>query len=109
MTLDEVLETAIERNVREALAEDVGSGDITASLVAPETRGRATVITREDAIFCGRRWAEETCRQVDARIEVVWNVADGDRVLANQRLLHLEGPARSLLTAERTVLNFMQL
>src|SRR5262245_61882386 len=109
MTLDELLGDAVVRNVREALAEDVGTGDVTALLVDPETRGRATVITREDAVFCGRLWAIETCRQVDPRIAIEWNVDDGDRVTANQTLLTLEGPARGLLTAERTLLNFLQL
>jgi nicotinate-nucleotide pyrophosphorylase (carboxylating) len=95
--------------VREALAEDIGSGDVTALLVDSETRGRATVITREDAVFCGRLWAIETCRQVDPRITIDWNVDDGDRAVANQTLLTLKGPARGLLTAERTLLNFLQL
>jgi len=109
MNLDELLGDAVERNVHDALAEDVGSGDITARLIEPSTVGRATVITREAAVFCGRRWADETCRQVDPRIAAEWNVADGDRVVANQTLVTLTGPARSLLTAERTVLNFLQL
>ena len=109
MTLDELLADAVVRNVRDALAEDIGSGDITAELIDARTHGRATVITREDAVFCGRLWAEETRRQVDARLKFVWKVDDGDRVVANQTLLTLEGPARSLLTAERTLLNFLQL
>jgi nicotinate-nucleotide pyrophosphorylase (carboxylating) len=109
MTLDELLADAVERNVRDALAEDVGSGDITAKLIDAAAPGRATVITREDAVFCGRRWADETCRQVDSRIVVEWNVDDGDLVAANQTLLTLVGPARGLLTAERTLLNFLQL
>jgi len=109
MTLDELLADAVERNVRDALAEDVGSGDITARLIDPSISGRATVITREAAVFCGRRWADETCRQVDSRIVTEWDVDDGDRVVANQTLVTLTGPARSLLTAERTVLNFLQL
>jgi nicotinate-nucleotide pyrophosphorylase (carboxylating) len=109
MTLHQLLADAIERNVREALAEDIGDGDITAQLIGADTHGRATVITREDAVFCGRRWADETCRQVDSQIAVEWNVDDGDRIVASQTLLTLAGPARSLLTAERTLLNFLQL
>jgi len=109
MTFDELLADAVDRNVRDALAEDVGSGDITAHLIDPNALGRATVITREDAVFCGRRWAIETCRQVDPRIVTEWNVDDGDRIVANQTLVTLTGPARALLTAERTLLNFLQL
>jgi nicotinate-nucleotide pyrophosphorylase (carboxylating) len=109
MTLDELLAGAIERNVREALAEDVGDGDITARLIDADARGRATVITREDAVFCGRRWADETCRQVDGGIVAEWHVDDGDHIVANQTLLRLSGRARALLTAERTLLNFLQL
>jgi len=109
MNLDDLLAEAIERNVREALAEDVGSGDITAQLIPTNTRGRAFVITREDAVLCGRPWADEACRQVDPAIAVAWHASDGDRVSADQRLLSLKGPARSLLTVERTLLNFLQL
>jgi len=109
MNLDDLLAEAIERNVREALAEDVGSGDITAQLIPTNTRGRAFVITREDAVLCGRPWADEACRQVDPTIAVAWHASDGDRVSADQRLLSLKGPARSLLTVERTLLNFLQL
>ncbi len=109
MKLDDLLAEAIERNVREALAEDVGSGDITAQLIPTDTRGRAFVITRENAVLCGRPWADEACRQVDPAIVATWHAGDGDRISADQRLVSLEGPARSLLTVERTLLNFLQL
>ena len=109
MNLDDLLTDAVERNVREALAEDVGDGDITAQLVAETTRGSAIVITRENAVFCGRAWADEACRQVDPRITLEWSVSDGDEITARQQLLSLEGPARGLLTVERTLLNFLQL
>jgi nicotinate-nucleotide pyrophosphorylase (carboxylating) len=109
MKLDDLLSAAIARNVRDALAEDIGDGDITAQLIPDTTVGRATVITREAAVFCGRLWADESCRQLDPRLAVTWNVEDGDRVSAGQQLLTLEGPARSLLTVERTLLNFLQL
>jgi len=109
MKLDDLLADAIERNVREALAEDIGSGDITAQLIATTTQARATVITRESAVVCGRPWADEACRQVDPDITIDWNVTDGDAVSAGQTLLSLAGPARSLLTVERTLLNFLQL
>ncbi len=103
------LKEAVERNVREALAEDIGDGDITAQLIAPTTLARATVITREDAVFCGRLWADEACRQLDSRIILDWHTVDGEPISANQQLLSLEGPARGLLTVERTLLNFLQL
>ncbi|HEY6598027.1 MAG TPA: carboxylating nicotinate-nucleotide diphosphorylase [Pseudomonadales bacterium] len=108
MNLDDLLTAAIERNVRDALAEDIGDGDITARLIPAPTRARATVITRESAIVCGRPWADEACRQVDPSIDVVWHVSEGERAMPGQRLLSLAGPARSLLTVERTLLNFLQ-
>ena len=109
MKLDDLLADAIERNVREALTEDIGSGDITAQLIATTTQARATVITRESAVVCGRPWADEACRQVDSDITIDWKVTDGDKVSPGQTLLSLTGPARSLLTVERTLLNFLQL
>jgi nicotinate-nucleotide pyrophosphorylase (carboxylating) len=109
MELDDLIAHAIERNVREALAEDIGSGDITAQLVPASAHSRAFVITRENAVLCGQPWADEACRQLDPRIVATWHANDGDRVVANQRLLSLEGPSRSLLTVERTLLNFLQL
>lgn len=95
--------------VAAALAEDVGSGDITAALIDPDRSAQAVVITREAGVFCGAAWADEVCRQVDPAIRVTWHVADGERIDAGQALLELTGPARGLLTAERTLLNFIQL
>jgi nicotinate-nucleotide pyrophosphorylase (carboxylating) len=109
MGIDAQLRDVVVANVRAALAEDVGSGDITALLIEPHRTARATIITREAGTFCGRPWAEETCRQVDAGIAIEWHVDDGDGIAPNQVLLELEGLARSLLTAERTILNFLQL
>jgi len=109
MQLDEHLREAIQANVRAALAEDVGSGDITAQLIPAIERAHAVVITREAGVFCGRPWGDEACRQVDPTIAVTWHATDGDRVDANQRLVELRGPARALLTVERTLLNFLQL
>jgi nicotinate-nucleotide pyrophosphorylase (carboxylating) len=110
MNLDQILAEATRANVQAALAEDLGSGgDISASLVASASQAQARIITREDAVFCGRAWAEETCRQVDPAIKLDWQVQDGDRISANQILVELRGPAASLLTAERTMLNFVQL
>ena len=103
------LQRAIIRGVTDALAEDVRDGDITAALVPANELSRARVITREDGIFCGRAWVEEACRQVDPDLQVLWEVQDGDRVQPNQALYFIEGSARSMLTAERTALNFVQL
>lgn len=105
-----VLDTeSVKRNVAVALGEDVGPGDINAALIAPATQAEATVVTRDAGIFCGKPWVEETCRQVDAAIELRWHVADGDPIASGDTLLTLHGPARGLLTAERTIINFMQL
>ena len=100
---------AVEQDVATALREDVGSGDINAELIAPDIQAEAVVISRDGGIFCGAPWVEEACRQVDAAIDVRWHVRDGDPVTAGQTLLVLRGPARGLLTAERTIINFMQL
>jgi nicotinate-nucleotide pyrophosphorylase (carboxylating) len=99
----------LPQQVARALAEDVGSGDLTAALVPADRVGRATVITRESAVVCGIPYVEATFEAVDPRVRVEWRVAEGDSVAADQLLFHLEGPARALLTAERTALNFLQL
>ncbi|NLJ12416.1 carboxylating nicotinate-nucleotide diphosphorylase [Denitrificimonas caeni] len=98
----------IEANVRIALAEDVGSGDITAQLIAADKTASARVITREAAVISGVAWVNEVFRQVDSTVVVRWLVADGQRVEANAVLFELEGRARALLTGERTALNFLQ-
>ncbi|MFK3974701.1 carboxylating nicotinate-nucleotide diphosphorylase [Pseudomonas sp. NPDC087358] len=103
------LTAEIEANVRRALLEDVGSGDITAQLIPAERLARATVISRDDAVIAGTAWVDSVFRQLDQRVAVHWQVADGQRVKPNQPLFHLEGPARSLLTGERSALNFLQL
>jgi nicotinate-nucleotide pyrophosphorylase (carboxylating) len=97
------------QQVARALAEDVGSGDLTAALVPADRVGRATVITREPAVVCGIPYVEATFAAVDPRARLEWRVAEGDSVAANQLLFSLEGRARALLTAERTALNFLQL
>ncbi|KZX59477.1 nicotinate-nucleotide diphosphorylase (carboxylating) [Halioglobus sp. HI00S01] len=99
----------IEANVTAALAEDVGDGDITARLIAADSRASGRVITREAGVLCGRAWVEETFRQVDSDMSLDWRVADGDVLEPDTVLFHFEGPARSLLTAERCALNFLQL
>jgi nicotinate-nucleotide pyrophosphorylase (carboxylating) len=103
-----VLPQDLERSVATALAEDIGSGDRTAALVPPDRLGRATVITREAAVLAGRPYVDEVFRQVDPDVTIEWHAADGERVQPDQLLYRLTGPARSLLTGERTALNFLQ-
>lgn len=103
------LGTEITENVRSALAEDIGSGDITAQLIPAAQCAQARIITREDAIVCGTAWVDEVFRQLDADVTVDWNVRDGERAQADQTLFTLEGPARALLSGERSALNFLQL
>jgi len=98
----------LARVVAAAVAEDVGTGDLTAALVPVGRQGRATVITREAAVIAGRPYVDEVFRQVDPSVTVEWQVADGVAVVPNQLLYRLAGPARSLLTGERTALNFLQ-
>ncbi len=108
LTLAE-LSGEIQANVRAALAEDVGSGDITAQLIPAERDASARIITRENATIAGTAWVDEVFRQVDPRVRVNWQVRDGERVSADQTLFTLDGPARALLTGERSALNFLQL
>lgn len=103
------LEEEIERNVAAALAEDVGSGDLTAQLVPIGVIARATVIARENAVLCGTAWFACCFSKLDPSISIEWKAADGDRVVPDQILCTIEGPARALLTGERTALNFLQL
>ncbi|KVV11425.1 Nicotinate-nucleotide pyrophosphorylase [carboxylating] [Pseudomonas sp. TAD18] len=103
------LTAEIEANVRRALAEDIGSGDITARLIPAERLAKATIITRDNAVISGTTWVDAVFRQLDPRVAVHWQVADGERVSPNQALFHLEGPARSLLSGERSALNFLQM
>ena len=98
----------ISERVQQALAEDVGTGDITASLIAPDAFASADVITREAGVLCGKAFADETFRQVDPRCSTVWQAADSDPLDAGDTLFRITGPARALLTAERTALNFLQ-
>ncbi|PJI48850.1 MAG: nicotinate-nucleotide diphosphorylase (carboxylating) [Pseudomonas sp.] len=108
LTLAE-LSGEIQANVRAALAEDIGSGDITAQLIPAERDASARIITRENATLAGTAWVDEVFRQVDPRVQVKWQVQDGQQVSADQTLFTLEGPARALLTGERSALNFLQL
>jgi len=103
------LTAEIEANVRRALAEDIGSGDITARLIPAERLAKATIITRDNAVISGTAWVDAVFRQLEPRVAVHWQVADGERVSPNQVVFHLEGPARSLLSGERSALNFLQM
>ncbi|BBM00151.1 carboxylating nicotinate-nucleotide diphosphorylase [Microbulbifer sp. GL-2] len=100
--------TDLERSVRIALDEDVGSGDITAQLIPAECSARARVITREDCTMSGRAWVDEVFRQLDPELKLSWHFEDGDRVAANSVLFELDGNARAILTGERAALNFLQ-
>jgi nicotinate-nucleotide pyrophosphorylase (carboxylating) len=106
--LTEQLLADIERTVRWALEEDIGSGDITAALIPAGQAATATIITRERAVLCGRPWADAVFRQLDPNVRLDWHADDGDSLEPNQTLVTLHGSARSLLTGERSALNFLQ-
>jgi nicotinate-nucleotide pyrophosphorylase (carboxylating) len=99
----------LPEQVSRALREDIGPGDVTAQLIDAATVARARVLCREPAVICGTAWVDETYRQLEPRVAVRWHVADGERVAADAVLCELEGPARAILTGERTALNFLQL
>jgi nicotinate-nucleotide pyrophosphorylase (carboxylating) len=99
----------LAQQVAAALREDLGSGDVTASLVPAAQRVRGSVVSREPAVLCGRAWADETFRQLDSKVQLTWHAADGDRVAPQQVIFSIAGPARPVLTGERTALNFLQL
>jgi len=106
---DTPLAPEIARNVAAALTEDVGAGDLTASLVPGERRVRATVISREAGVLCGTAWFDACVLGLDPQARVTWQAADGDRIAPNQLLCEIEANGRALLTAERSALNFLQL
>ncbi len=106
--LIEVLDEALLHSVRTALAEDIGSGDITAALIPAGSQANATVICRESGILCGMAWFNAVFAELDTAITVDWAVKDGDALSAGQTLCTLNGPARAILTGERTALNFLQ-
>jgi len=103
-----LLSKSIQENVAAALHEDVGTGDITALLIPADQQAKATVITREDCVFCGKDWVIEVFAQIDKKIVIEWNIDDGETAAANSTLFSLSGNARSLLTGERAALNFVQ-
>ncbi|MCF6235291.1 MAG: carboxylating nicotinate-nucleotide diphosphorylase [Gammaproteobacteria bacterium] len=103
-----MLNNNILKTVRLALAEDLGDGDLTAALIPIDTCSEATVISREHATICGQAWFDNTFEQLSSNIMIHWHVSDGDRVEPEQVLCQLYGPARELLSGERTALNFLQ-
>ncbi len=104
----EILRHSVIGNVFQALREDLGDGDISARLIPAERMAQARVISREDMVLCGQDWVAETFRQLDPEVTLHWSVADGMAVRAGATLLELHGRARSLLSGERTALNFLQ-
>lgn len=102
------LQATIQRNVAFSLAEDVGSGDITAKLIPESQQAKARIISRDRAIIAGIDWVNEVFRQLDPSVQVIWRVSEGQWVRPNQVLFELIGSARSLLTGERCALNFLQ-
>ncbi|MFZ2207395.1 MAG: carboxylating nicotinate-nucleotide diphosphorylase [Porticoccaceae bacterium] len=108
MTLDPELRADRDRLVTQALAEDIGDGDLTAQLIPAGTAARARIITREDAVLCGIPWAEAVFARLDPAIDIRWLAAEGEDIRADQTLCELEGDARALLTGERSALNFLQ-
>lgn len=111
--LKQQLPLEITRSVSDTLKEDLGgtldpNADITASLIPADVQGSATIITREHGVFCGQAWADEVFRQLGGEVKIDWHVQDGDKVEPNQKLCSLSGPARILLTGERSAMNFIQ-
>jgi nicotinate-nucleotide pyrophosphorylase (carboxylating) len=104
-----LLEEAVTADVTRALAEDVGTGDLTAGLVPADKTAHARVLTRQSGVLCGTEWFNRTFEEIDPDVEIFWHHKDGDPIVANSSLCEIEGPARALLTAERTALNFLQL
>ena len=115
-SLAKTLQDAIDRNVRNALNEDIGDGDLTARLIPASQSARATIISRESAILCGIPWVESCFQQIAAKSEmsaqmptqILWQMAEGEHVSPNQILCEISGNARTMLTAERCALNFLQ-
>ncbi|MEN3294220.1 MAG: hypothetical protein V7642_3473 [Burkholderiales bacterium] len=106
---DAVLAAAFERNINAALAEDIGSGDLTGKLVPEHQTVKARVIVREAAVLCGAPWFEGVMTQLDPRIRINWHYAEGAMMGVDSEVCAIEAPARALLTAERPALNFLQL
>ena len=107
--LNETLEQARVRNIRDALMEDIGVCDWTGQLVPVPHPVTARVLVREDAVLCGREWFDGSMQGVDPALQIEWHYAEGDRMLPDTAVCHIHGEARSILTAERCALNFLQL
>jgi nicotinate-nucleotide pyrophosphorylase (carboxylating) len=101
-------DTVVTADVARALAEDLGDGDRTAALIPPERQFETRVISRESAVLCGQPWFEETFRQLDPALQLEWSRRDGEVVRRNDEICRLRGPARAILSGERTALNFLQ-
>ena len=99
---------SIAAQVRQALAEDLGDGDLTAALVPSQTEVQARVVVRENAVLCGSDWFAEVFHQLDPAVSLAWSARDGDRLQAGQEVCELRGKARPILSGERTALNFLQ-
>lgn len=106
---DTALTRAFEENIRLALQEDIGTGDVTAMLIPESAHIKARVLVREPAVLCGAPWFEAVMKLLDPRIVLTWHVAEGDVMSADTEVCTLAGPARAVLTGERTALNFLQL
>lgn len=109
MKPDPTTAAGIVGQVRQALTEDIGGGDITAELIPPDAHLGGSVIAREPGVLCGRDWFDEVFRQLDPKLSIRWFAEDGATLHPDQQLCELSGQARSLLTGERTALNFVQL
>ena len=107
--LNETLEQARVRNIRDALMEDIGVCDWTGQLVPVPHPVTARVLVREDAVLCGREWFDGSMQGVDPALQIEWHYAEGDRMLPDTAVCHIHGEARSILTAERCELNFLPL
>jgi nicotinate-nucleotide pyrophosphorylase (carboxylating) len=108
INIDSELARQISDDVRNALAEDIGAGDLTAELVPETQQAKATVRMRDDAVICGTPWFDEVFHQLSGDIQINWSVREGELIKADTVICELEGPARPLLTGERTALNFLQ-
>jgi nicotinate-nucleotide pyrophosphorylase (carboxylating) len=107
--MNDALQSAVQANVAAALHEDIGSGDLTAILLPPDSHASATVITRELMVLAGKDWFDQTYRTIDPAVEIKWMCADGDRLQPSSTVCHVRGPARSVVSGERCALNFLQL
>lgn len=108
MQFDAKLTQQIHDQVRSAMEEDIGSGDLTAQLIAENSEAHASVITRQSAVLCGTRWVDACFSHLDPQCTIKWHVRDGETVEENQPLCEIRGKARAMLTAERCALNFLQ-